>query len=310
MNRTKRNIITGVIIAVFSIGLLSVFAYRKALDISTPFPPVKKTERERAGNAGKPVVYFGVISRYPPNIIYQGYQPLMDYLSEQTPYRFVLKLSTSYQETVKQLVEGKVAAAFLGSFIYAKTRRKYGIKCILKPLNENFKPFFHSVLITRSKSLIYSFEDLKGKKLALPSDQSFSGNWLPLYELKKYGLSVQDLDSLHHFAHHHTVVYQVLKGNFDAGVVKDRVAKEYLDRGIRIFGYSDPIPGSPIVVPRNYNPEVVDAIRSALLKIDVHQPKYQKLVKNWDKEFAYGFTEASDSDYQSIQEILKNAGAN
>ena len=94
-------------------------------------------------------------------------------------------------------------------------------------------------------------------------------------------------------------------GNFDAGVVKDRVAREYLDKGIRIFAYSDPIPGSPIVVPKNYNPKILDAIRSVLLKIDVHQPQYREIVKTWDQEFANGFVEASDKDYDQLQTILE-----
>jgi len=175
------------------------------LDIKTPFPKNESENAKVFTDSNKPVVYFGVISRYSPNIIYEGYQPLMDFLTANTPYRFELRLSSSYQETVRQLVDGEVSAAFLGSYIYLKARKEFGIKALLKPLNENGEPNFQSVLITKNDSEIFSVSDLKNKKLALPSKQSFSGNWLTLYEMSKFNLTLTDLDSIHHFAHHHTV---------------------------------------------------------------------------------------------------------
>jgi len=81
-----------------------------------------------------------------------------------------------------------------------------------------------------------------------------------------------------------------------------------LHRGIKIIACSDPIPGSPIVVPPEYNPIVTGSIRGALLKIDVRNEKYQKIIKNWDREFAYGFMPAQDSDYDPVRAILKSSG--
>ena len=308
MNKIRKQVIIGLVVAVLTFIFVSVWIYRFAIDIETPFPQMVNMLQPIAESAEKPLVSFGVISRYSPNIIYKGYQPVMDYLTANSNYQFELRLSNSYQETVQQLVDGSVDVAFLGSFIYLKARRDHGIKCILKPLNDDFEPFFHSVLITGSESPIHSVNDLKNKRLALPSEQSFSGNWLPMYEFKKFDVTVNDLDSVHHFAHHHTVANQILMGNFDAGVVKDRVAREYVNKGIRIFAYSEAIPGSPIVMPQNFDPEILDAVRRILLKIDVQQPQYREIVKTWDREFAYGFTEATDKDYDQLQDIVNALG--
>ena len=160
MNNIKKRIIISFGTGVLLLVAVSVWIYYYAIDIETPFPEIINPSQAAADSLSKPVVYFGVISRYSPNIIYKGYQPLMDYLTANTGYRFELRLSSSYEETVQQLVNGNVDAAFLGSFIYLKARREYGIKCILKPLNDNFKPFFHSVLITGRESRIYSVGDL------------------------------------------------------------------------------------------------------------------------------------------------------
>ncbi|MFZ1520244.1 MAG: PhnD/SsuA/transferrin family substrate-binding protein [Ignavibacteriaceae bacterium] len=274
--------------------------YNSAIDISTKIP-VKKQEAESLLEKQKLVVYVGVISRYPPNIIFKGYQPIIDYLNQNEKYHFELKLSTSYNETVNQLIKGEVAVAFFGTFLYINAHERYGIIPILKPLNEDFKPFFRSVAFVKSESSINSIKDLRGKRIALPSEESFSGNWLIKYELLKYNTQEKDIKEIKNFAYHQNVVYQVLSGSFDAGVVKDRVIREYRDKGIKIIGFSEPVPGSPIVSVKDYDEEIINTIKSQLLKINLNEAKYKELVKSWDSEFTFGFVEAKDSDYDLIR---------
>jgi len=296
------------LILCFGIIALTVLIYNYSVNIEKSFPRKIGEPTSNQNDEKKPVVYFGVISRYTPNIIYKGYQPIMDYLTDNTSYKFELKLSNSYQETLRQLVDEEVSAAFFGTFIYLEARKLYDIEPILKPLNEDGQPFFQSALITKSSSEIFNISDLRNKKLALPSKQSFSGNWLPQYELSKYGLTLSDLDSIHNFLFHHTVVHQVQMGNFDAGIVKDRVAKEFIQNGIRIFAYSDPRSSSPIVANKDHDKKVIKEIKDALLKIDVNDPNYKDLVKNWDKEFSNGFVDTKPSDFDSIDRIMQANG--
>lgn len=283
------------------VGFAATFLfYKSAVDISTKIP-TDKQELNSVSEKEKITVYIGVISRYPPNIIFKGYQPIIDYLNQNEKFQFELKLSTSYSETVNQLINGNVAVAFFGTLLYINAHERYGIIPILKPLNEDFKPFFKSVVFTKSNSSIASIKDLKGKRVALPSSESFSGNWLIKYELLKYNILEKDIKEIKNFAYHQNVIYQVLNGDFDAGVVKDRVIKEYEERKIKIIEYSEPVPGSPIVAAQNYDPEIIGVIKSQLLKIDLKQRKYQELLKSWDKEFIYGFVEANDGDYDLIR---------
>jgi len=286
------------------------FFYAKMADISHPFP-IKETGGSFKGSLNsneKPIYYFGVISRFPPTLIYQGYQPIMDYLNDFTPYHFELKLSHTYKQTVRQLSEGEVVAAFLGSFLFAKDQNKYGLHCILKPLNAQNKPFLRAAVVTRTVSGIHSIEDLRGRKVALPSALSFSANWFLFKALPHNKLRISQLDSLHFFAHHHTVIYEILKGNFDAGVVKERVAREFINRGIRIVAYSLPVPSSPIVVSEKSPRKVVTAIKNALLAINVNKDYYKRMVSGWDFEFAHGFIPAKDRDYYILLPLVRASG--
>jgi phosphate/phosphite/phosphonate ABC transporter binding protein len=276
-------------------------------DISTPQPaaPVPEVARQPAA---KLVVYVGVISRYAPTTIYQGYQPIMDYLTEVTPYRFELKLGRTYWETVEHLASGKVAVAFLGRKVYLQARERYGLTAILKPLNDDYQPEFQDAVITRSESAINSLEDLVGRTLALPSQDSYSGNWLRAAGFASPGGGKWPLKAVRHFEHHHTVVYQVLRGNFDAGVVRESVAEEYLSKGVKIIARSEPVPGSPIVVGKQQDRVVVEAFKRALLAVDPRQPALADRLAGWDKEFRYGFAPARDSDYDRVQKILAPRG--
>ncbi len=285
----RKNLFLGVFLLVVFLASW-YFLYMQLTDISV----VPRASGAQSELQKKPVVYFGVISRYSPHILYEGYQPLMDYLTEKTAYHFKLRLSHSYRETIEQLKSRRVAAAFLGTYIYLRSRRKAHLHCILKPLNREGRPFFHSVLVAPENSSIRSIRDLAGKRLALPSPLSYSAHWLST----QAGFQMKQLDSAHYFDFHNTVIYELLKGNFDAGVVKDRVANEFLEKGIHIVARSRLIPASPIVVSDRTDPLITEAITNTLLQIDIRQAQYQKLVRNWDAEFQNGFMIAKDSDYE------------
>ncbi|WP_456442857.1 PhnD/SsuA/transferrin family substrate-binding protein [Caldithrix abyssi] len=305
----KGNIFWG---TMFLSGLLSalllVILYHKMTDISRPFPSFAP-QSSSSTESLKPAFRIGVVSRFPPTFIYKGYQPVMDYLTLNTPYRFELQLSKSYKQTVEQLVSGEVVAAFLGSFIFAREAQNHRLRCILRPLSAGGRPMLQAVVICKADIGLHSIADLKGKRVALPSALSFSSNWFLNRALYENGFTQSQLDSVHHFAHHHTVVYEVLKGNFDAGVVKDRVANEFRNRGIRVFARSEPIPSSPMVISDQSPQAVVQAIQTALLKIDARQPRYQKMLSEWDAEFAYGFAPARNEDYDVLLPLVNKREA-
>jgi phosphonate transport system substrate-binding protein len=272
-------------------------------DISTPIPQTHRAA-QTTPEAPKRVVHVGVISRYTPTTIYRGYQPIMDYLNEVTPYRFDLKLGRSYWETVELLGNGRVMVAFLGRKVYLQARDRYGLTAILKPLNDDFQPTFQDAVIVRSGSDIHALTDLVGRSVALPSQDSYSGNWLRAEGFAVGGPAKFPLQKVEHFEHHHTVVYQVLRGNFDAGVVRESVAEEYEGKGITVVARAHPVPGSPIVVAKQHDPAVVEAFTKALLAVDPRKPEFAGRLVSWDVEFRSGFARASDRDYDSLQAVL------
>lgn len=261
---------------------------------------------EAAGGPSKQVVYFSAITLYHPIVMYQKYQPLMNYLTENTPYKFELKLSQDYRDIINFLKSNTVQVALLGGVTYLEAKKEFDVTPILKPVGVDGKPFYRCVFITRySNKSIKSLSDLKGKSVAFASKLSTSGNLAPLYHLyAEGGISLNDLAAHTNLKYHDSVAREVLRGKYDAGAVIDSVAHRFKDKGLRVISGSEEIPGLPIVVRSDVSPKLVDAIKKALLSLDYNNPAHRRMMEQWDEEFRYGFVEARDSDYDSIRKMI------
>ena len=251
----------------------------------------------------RPVVRVGVISRYAPTLTYDRYQPVMDYLSSRGSYRYELKLSATYEDAAEQLRRGDVVASFVGTWIYARLGPRFGLEPVLAPRNEEGGTTFHAALIVPTGSPLSTIADLAGHRVALPSSSSFAGNWLAAQALPAAGLSLADLDSVHHFEYHQTVVHRVLDGQFDAGVVRETVAEEFAGRGIRVIASSGPFPGPPLVARAGPPNAAVTEMKRLLLTLDPRKAGDAEAMNGWPREFAQGFVAVDASTYEPVVRI-------
>ncbi|MBT3341431.1 MAG: phosphate/phosphite/phosphonate ABC transporter substrate-binding protein [Gemmatimonadetes bacterium] len=257
--------------------------------------------------ADRPVLRVGVISRYNPVIMYRNYQPMMDFLSQETIYRFELRLGRTYEDAVQLLGSGDVDLAILGGLTYLEARKQFGARPLVKPLNAAGSPFYHSIFITRDDSPLTRLADLSGHSLALASFHSTAGNLIPRYELDRAGVPMQKLSQVENLPHYEMVVRAILKGHFDAGAVKDLVADQYRPKGLRRLHVSDPIPSGPVVCRADLPDSVAQAVAAVLLQIDPRMASSQIFLQDWDAEFRHGFVKAHDADYDGLRRILNSA---
>jgi len=254
--------------------------------------------------AEKPIVYFGIIPRYNPMVMYRNYQPLMDYLTANTPYHFELKLSRDYPEAVTLLRTGVTPIASLGDVTFSEACKNFGAMALVRPLSDGGEPFYRSIIIVRQDSSIQTLADLKGKSFAFGDPHSTSGNLIPRDYLYRHGITLFDLKNFSTLGSHDAVAKDVLKGKFAAGAVKDVIAYRYQSHGLRFLAFSEPIPAVPIVVTKDTSPALVAAVKKALLAIDPGDPLQRAAMKSWDPEFRNGFVPATTADYQHIFDLM------
>jgi phosphonate transport system substrate-binding protein len=292
-------LILSIIVIIFVILLNWVF-YKNSTDIT-----IKNYDESIISNqSDKPIKYFGVVSRYSPREIFFGYQPIMDFLTENTPYRFELKLNTSYEGTAQQLADGEISIASLGSLVYVSLQNEHDLEVILKPLSKDGYDYYTSMFITQDTSSIKTLTDLKNRSLLLPSKESLTGRWMPIYLLEQSGISSEYLKELSYTSHHTTVAEKVLNGEVDAGVVKEAISNIFIERGVRIFHIAPKRTTIPIVVSKHTENRLKQSVIDAFLSIDIVDPNTQEMLNTWDEELSYGFAIAKDSDYKMVRELL------
>lgn len=267
-------------------------------------PPRRPDAVQKPAAVQKPVVHFGMISRYNPVVMYEEYQPIMDYLTSQTPYHFELKLGKTYDDDVRFLEQGITQIASLGVITYLEAHARFGAVPILKALNPQGDPFYRSIIIVRQDSDIHVMADLKGRTFCFAAAHSTSSNLYGRYSLMQAGVFLHDLAKYENLKHHDQVAKAVLSGRYDAGAVRDIVAYRYEPMGLRFLSVSEPIPSSPIAIRADMPSELRQAVQDALLRLDRDNPEHRQLMAGWNEEFRYGFATASDGDYAPIRTML------
>lgn len=256
------------------------------------------------GEKAKQTIFFGVIPRDNPRIMYEKYQPLLDYLSEKTPYTYELVLKKNYEDTVNALGRGEVDIAFLGPLTYLEAKAKYSAICLIRPRGTDGRATYKSVIIKKKDSPITGLSDLKGKRFAFSASKSTSGNLMPRYLLANSGIHLSDLNNYANFDYHDSVVKAILKGQYDAGAVRDTVVRKYMKLGLETVAESGEIPTGPLVVGAKTPFSVAESIKSALLELNPSNPKHQNILKRLDEDLRYGFTVATDDDYREIRSMI------
>ncbi len=271
------------------------------------YDSIRQMEKGIVGSSGasgrtkdRKTVSFGVIPRDNPRIMYEKYQPLLDYLAIKTPYAYELVLKKNYEETVTALGSGELDIVLLGPLTYLEAHSRYGAVSVLKSRGVDNTTSYKSVIIKKKDTPIHTLSELKGKTVAFASTKSTSGNLMPRYLLANSGIHLSDLAKYANFDYHDSVVKAILKGQYDAGAVRDSTARKYLKLGIEIIAESETIPTGPLVAGAGTPYVVIENIKAALLALNQDQDG-QKVLKRLDEDFRNGFSEASDGDYAAIR---------
>lgn len=244
---------------------------------------------------------FGVVGFYSPRIMFLKYQPVVDYLAEATGNPWQLVISSTYQETVDRLCDGRLTLAYLGPFTYVRAHEQCGALPVVR-LDTAGSDTYTSVILVREDSPFRSAGELAGTRFGFGSALSTSSHLVPLAMLREAGVGPGDV-TCRFFDHHERAARAVLLGEVEACGVRDLIGDRFVQRGLRVLERSPPIPNFPLVMAPGSDPALRQRIAEVLVERPLREAAVARRMQGWDEEFRSGFAPASDREYAPIREL-------
>lgn len=210
-----------------------------------------------------------------------------------------LLFPTTYAGVIEALRFGYAQAAFMSAWPLALAAKNAGAEVGLAEVREvvvgdqkKEEPFYYSYWVVKKDSPITSLEQLRGKKVALPSALSTSGYVAPVARLVELGLVTREpqkeVDPRKFFgevllAGGYAQGWEALKkGQVDATVIAGDVP-EALYREVlantRVIEQQGPIPSHGVAFAKNLDSATKTELKAALM--DLGKPENRELMRKF-----------------------------
>ncbi|HSK09898.1 MAG TPA: PhnD/SsuA/transferrin family substrate-binding protein [Vicinamibacterales bacterium] len=249
-------------------------------------------------------IRLGVVGFYNPRLMYLKYQPLVDYLTEHTRWRFELDLSSSYRETVSRLCAGTVQIAYLGPFTYLRAREACGVRPVVR-LNSGGQETYRSYILVREDSAIRDLAGLRGRTIAYGALLSTSSHLMPRLMLQQAGLRPGVDIACRYYQHHERAARAVLLGDVSACGIRDLVGDQFKGRGLKVLARSQPIVNFPLALGPGAPPDLERALVRALVALPARDPAIAERMAGWDVELSGGFAPVAAAAYEPLVDLAR-----
>ncbi|MEC4676863.1 MAG: phosphate/phosphite/phosphonate ABC transporter substrate-binding protein [Nitrospirota bacterium] len=242
------------------------------------------------------------------------FQPLADYITEQTGIKINITILSRYGNIIERFTSEKMDGAFFGSFTGALAIEKLGVVPIARPVNLDGTSTYNGYIFVRKDSNIKNIKDMKGKKMAFVERATTAGYVFPIAYLKERG--VNDID--HFFGEyyftgsHDASIYAVLDGKADIGAAKhsiyDRARKidPRVDKELLILAESARVPSNGLCVRAGLDDNIRARLKETLLNMDKNR-EGRVVLKHFG---AIKFIETTVKDYKPVFDLAEKAGIN
>lgn len=150
---------------------------------------------------------------------------------------------------------------------------------------------------------IDAIADIKGCSFAFGDINSTSGHIVPRAMLLEAGIDLMDLRYYNYLGSHEEVLRALLRGDFDAGGVMERIAQRYQDRGVKLILLSEDIPEFNICAAPGNDVAVMEDVKQAVLKLDGTTEEGARVLRAMHENYT-GFAAAMDRGYNGIRGIM------
>ncbi|MDX2005454.1 MAG: phosphate/phosphite/phosphonate ABC transporter substrate-binding protein [Meiothermus sp.] len=246
-------------------------------------------------------VRFGILPSE-ESTVQARYEPLFQYLQQQTGSRFRFTIGADYAAIIVAMANNRLELAWFGPESYVQATKQTRVVPLVIADNVNTGLGYLSSLFVRADSPYRTLDDLKGKTLAFVDPNSTSGYLIPLvYFLREAKVRPEQHFSQVVFAgNHNSALLTLVNRRVDAatiasGTITNAIKNGSLKEGeLRAIWTSKQIPNSPITANANLASSCRAAIQRAFLNL-----RDPKVLEGFQ---ARRFVIVSDNYYAPVRE--------
>jgi len=242
---------------------------------------------------------FGSVAMDIPAVMHRRLKPLTRYLSDKLGRPVSLKLSPNMGAAIKEVVDRNVDIAYLTPVAYLKAHVAGNAKIIAKTVTQG-KASFQLMIVVKEDSPYKTVTDLKGKTFAFGDKKAL----LQRATVVGSGINMEDFSRYEFIGHYDNIARAVLNDDFDAGILKDTMAFQWQDKGLRILVASPALPPYNITASGNVDNDTLVKLKDAFLSLDRNNPAHLKIIKAVDKKYD-GFAATNDAEYDVVRKLIK-----
>ena len=268
------------------------------------------------GGSGKDKLVIAVQPTNTAEALAADAKDIEKFLSDRMKRDVELVFPTSYAGVIESLRFGHAHAAFMSAWPLALAQKHAGAEVALAEVREVLvdqqrveAPYYYSYWVVRKDSPITRIEELRGKKVSLPSQLSTSGYVAPVARLVELGLlpapaDGTEADPKRFFADvalsgGYAQSWEALKaGQVDAAVIAGDVAeklyREVLDN-TRVIEKQGPIPSHGVAFAKQLDEPTRTQLREALLELG--QPEHRRLMRKFISGIFVGFKPTTGEEH-------------
>lgn len=213
----------------------------------------------------KSTLTIGILAYEPKHLVKENWQPIIEYVNQELAHVH-LKIEPYYYPGLYEAVTHReVDFVLTNSAYYIELAHSQGLSSPLASLITSYKSTplrgFGGVIFTRSeREDIQTLTDIKGKRVATPTQGSVGGYMMQAYELIQAGVRPESYPLAEISMPHERVVNAVVQGEADVGFVRTGVLESMQERGllsadsVRIINQQQ-LPDFPLTLSTRLYPE-------------------------------------------------------
>jgi ABC-type phosphate/phosphonate transport system substrate-binding protein len=258
---------------------------------------------EESGSA-KAEYRFAVHPLHSPQLLYETYAPLIDYLNANSPgVTFRLVASRDYVSFENRLAAGGFDFALPNPY-QALQARSAGYRIFGKMAEDDR---VRGLIVTRKGAPIRTLRDLEGKRIAYPAPTALVSGMMPRYFLQTHGVAL-DRTLTRYVGSPESVLRNVEVGASDAGGSSVQLWEAYARQHpgsanrLEVRWRTPALVNNPLVVHRSVPSGVAAHVAALLFALDETAPGRDILARMSTS----GFVAADDRAYAPVEAFLRD----